>query len=310
MLDLRRLRALHAVVSTGSVKDAAAQLGYTPSAVSQHIAVLERETGTVLLERAGRGIRPTESGRLLADHAIALLDRLAEAEAALAALKAGEVGVLRLASFATAGAELVPPALATVRAALPQLEISLRVAERDDALRMLRQGIPDVAVVEAHALPAAGMLYSGVILDSLLTDPFRVVLPRGHRLARRRIIKLTEVAGEPWVHVKCEVGCCRAATDAAFQQAGFVPRRVVEADEYWPAQGFVAAGLGVALIPELALGVLHGGVVVRRLQSAAQPVRHVLVATRPAVARTVPVRTMITALQTVVDVQHRALDKS
>jgi DNA-binding transcriptional LysR family regulator len=310
MLDLHRLRTLHAVVTTGSVKEAAAKLGYTSSAVSQHITALERETGTVLLERAGRGIRPTGSGRLLADHAAALLDRLAEAEAALAALKAGELGVLRLASFATAGAELVPPALATVRATLPHLEISLRVAERDDALPMLRQGILDVAVVEAHNLPTPGLLDSGVILDCLLTDPFRIVLPRGHRLARRRIIKMTEVADEPWVHVKCEVGCCRAETDGAFQQAGFVPRRVAEADEYWPAQGFIAAGLGVGLIPALALGVLHGGVVVRRLDSATQPVRHVLVATRPAVADTVPVRTMITALQTVADVHRRTLSKS
>jgi DNA-binding transcriptional LysR family regulator len=306
MLDLRRLRALHAVVTTGSVKDAAAHLGYTPSAVSQHIAALERETGTVLMERAGRGIRPTESGRLLAGHATALLERLAETEAALEALKAGELGVLRLASFATAGAELVPPALASVRAALPHLEISLRVAERDDALPMLRQGMLDLAVVEAHSVPVPGVLRSGVIVDRLLTDPFGVVLPRGHRLARRRVIKLSEVAGEPWVDLRCEAGCCRAATDAAFRQAGFVPRRVVEADEYWPAQGFVAAGLGLALIPGLALGVLHGGVVVRRLHSASQPVRHVLVATRPAVAQTVPVQTMITALRSVADVQHRA----
>jgi len=306
VLDLRRLRALHAVVTTGSVKDAAARLGYTPSAVSQHIAALERETGTVLLERAGRGIRPTESGRLLAGHATALLERLAETEAALEALKAGELGVLRLASFATAGAELIPPALASVRAALPHLEISLRVAERDDVLPMLRQGILDLAVVEAHDLPVPGMLHSGVILDHLVTDPFGVVLPRGHRLAGRRVIKLSEVADEPWVDLKCEVGCCRAATDAAFQQAGFVPRRVVEADEYWSAQGFVAAGLGLALIPGLALGVLHSGVVVRRLHSAGQPVRHVLAATRPAVAQTVPVRTMITALRSVAGERHRA----
>ena len=96
MLDLRRLQALHAVVATGSVKDAAARLGYTPSAVSQHITTLERETRTVLLEPAGRGVRPTAAGQLLAAHAAALLDRLAEAEAALAALTAGETGMLRL----------------------------------------------------------------------------------------------------------------------------------------------------------------------------------------------------------------------
>jgi DNA-binding transcriptional LysR family regulator len=297
VLDLRRLQALHAVVVTGSVKDAAAQLGYTPSAISQHITALERETRTVLLEPAGRGVRPTQAGRLLAGHAASLLDRAAEAEAALAALNAGELGVLRLASFATAGAELLPPALATVRAALPRLEISLRVAEREEALSMLRQGMLDVAVIEAHTLPVSGGMDGGPIFQPLLSDPFRIVMPRSHRLAKRRIIKLTDTADEPWIDIRCEVGCCRAATSAAFEQAGFEPRRVVEADEYWPAQGFIAAGLGLALIPALALGVLHDGVAVRRLDHARQPVRHVLAATRPAVMGTTPALAMITALQ-------------
>jgi DNA-binding transcriptional LysR family regulator len=260
----------------------------------------------VLLERAGRGVRPTDSGRLLAEHAAGLLGRAAEAETALAALQAGELGVLRLASFATAGAELLPPAVAKVRAVLPQLEISLRLAEREDALPMLRQGMLDVAVVEAHDFPAEGALQGGVVWNGLLSDPFRIVMPRGHPLARRRIISLREVAGESWVDVRCEVGCCRAATDTAFRQAGFVPHRAFEADEYWPAQGFVAAGLGVALIPAVALGILHPGVVVRRLASATQPVRQVLVAIRPALAGTVPVQAMITALQSVAT-QRRAL---
>jgi DNA-binding transcriptional LysR family regulator len=297
VLDLRRLQALHAVVATGSVKDAAARLGYTPSAVSQHITTLERETRTVLLEPAGRGVRPTAAGRLLAGHAASVLDRLAEAEAALAARNAGETGVLRLASFATAGAELIPPALARVRAALPDLEISLRVAERDDALGLLRRGMLDVAVIEAHAIPADGV----VTCRRLLSDPFRLVVPRGHRLAASRVITLSDAAAEPWIDIKCEVGCCRAATNAAFQQAGFTPRRVVEANEYWPAQGFIAAGLGLALIPALALGVRHDGVAVRRLHHAGQPERHVLAATRPAISGTVPVQAMMTALQAEAD---------
>jgi DNA-binding transcriptional LysR family regulator len=141
------------VVTTGTVKDAAAQLGYTPSAISQHIKTLERETDAVLLEPAGRRVRPTAAGNLLAERAQGILDLIAAAEEDLAALKAGELGILRLASFATAGAELVPPVLATVKAALPHLEISMRVAERDDALAMLRQGRLDAAVVEAHAFP-------------------------------------------------------------------------------------------------------------------------------------------------------------
>jgi DNA-binding transcriptional LysR family regulator len=160
----------------------------------------------------------------------------------------------------------------------------------------------DVAVIEAHAIPAA--TDGALTYRPLLTDPFRIVVPRGHRLAGRRVIALADTASEPWIDIRCEVGCCRGATSAAFAQAGFAPRRVVEADEYWPAQGFVAAGLGLALIPALALGVLHDGVAVRRLEYADQPVRHVLAATRPAVSGTAPVQAMITTLQAEAGAQH------
>lgn len=139
-------------------------------------------------------------------------------------------------------AELLPPALAKVRAALPHLEISLRVADRDQALSTLRQGTLDLAVIEVHPARGDGPRPD---LRPLLSDPFRIVVPRGHRLAKKHIIKLTDAADEPWIDIRCEVGCCRAATSSAFRQAGFDPRRLVEADEYWPAQGFVAARLGL-----------------------------------------------------------------
>lgn len=306
MMDMRRLRALHAVVTTGSVHGAAEQIGYTPSAVSQHVAALERDTGTVLLERVGRGVRPTQAALLLSEHAAALLDRLAEAEGAVASLRAGDLGVLRLASFATAGASLVPPALATVRGILPRLEVELRVAERDEAFPLLRQGKLDVAVMEAHDVPDAGSGDDGVAVSYLLADPYRLVLPRGHRLARRRVISLDELEGDSWVDVVCSMGCCRDITDAAFHQAGFEPQRSIEADEYWPAQAFVAAGLGVALVPTLALGVLHDGIVVRRLKRGSEPVRHVVAATRPAVSDTVPIRTMLAALHAAAAAHRRA----
>lgn len=291
---MRRLQALHAVVDSGSVKDAAARLGYTPSAVSQHIAALERETRTVLLEPAGRGIRATAAGKLLARHAASLLDHITEAETALRALNAGETGILRLASFATAGGQLIPPALARVRAELPNLQISLRIAEREEAISLLRRDLLDLAVIEDHAArvrPSDGLTY-----QALLVDPFRLAVPRAHPLAARRIIKLNDAASEPWINIRCEVGCCRAATSAAFRQAGFTPHRVIEADEYWPAQGFVAAGLGLALIPALALGVQHDGVAVRRLHHATQAERSVLAVTRPATSSTIPVQAITSAL--------------
>lgn len=301
---MRRLQALHAVVTTGSVKDAAALLGYTPSAISQHITTLESETKTVLLEPAGRGVRPTAAGLLLAGRAADLLERIADTEIALSALTAGELGVLRVASFATAGAELIPPALAAVRRAKPTLEIGLRVADHDEALSLLRGGHIDVAVIEAHDAATAGD--TRLVATPLLVDPFRIVVPRDHPLAGRRVVRLDAAADEPWIDIRCEVGCCRKATGDAFQRAGFTPRRTVEADEYWPAQGFVAAGLGLALIPSLALGVQHHGVVVRRLTRTDQPERRVLAVTRAAISATVPVRTMITALQAEAATQQTA----
>ena len=237
----------------------------------------------------------TRTIEIQADHAADLLDRMAQKEVALRALKAGELGVLRLASFATVGAELVPPALATVRQAIPTLEIGLRVADCAEALGLLRNGQVDVAVIEAHDPVAAT---DGVLKAiPLLVDPFRIVVPREHRLAARRVIPLGDAAKEPWIAIKCEIGCCRTATGEAFEQAGFTPRRTVEADEYWPAQGFVAAGLGLALIPALALGVQHHGVAVRRIHRSHQPERQVFAVTRTAISETHTVRTMTTALQ-------------
>jgi DNA-binding transcriptional LysR family regulator len=301
MLEMRRLQALHAVVTTGSVKEAAALLGFTPSAISQHVTTLEAETKTILLEPAGRGVRPTAAGRMLAGHAADLLDRMFETERALMALNAGELGVLRLATFATAGGELIPPALAEVRRAMPKLEIDLRVADREDAMSLLRGGQVDAAVIEAHGDRITG---DSLVTFPLLVDPFRVVVPRDHHLAGRRVIPLESAANESWISIRCEIGCCRIATSEAFRQAGYAPLRTVEADEYWPAQGFVAAGLGLALIPSLALGVQHPGVAIRRIKQADQPVRQVLAVTRTAVASTLPVRTMISALRTQADIHQ------
>jgi DNA-binding transcriptional LysR family regulator len=296
MLDLRHLQALAAVVTTGSVKGAAEQHGYTSSAVSQHISKLEVQTGAQLFEAAGRGVRPTAAGLLLAGHAADLLDGVATAEGALAALLAGEAGVLRMASFATAGAELLPPALAHLRTELPGLDIELRVAEKEDALALLRKGVLDLAVIEVH--DDAPSDRADLVSIPLLVDWFYVVLPRDHRLAARRVIGLAQAAREPWVDVRAEINCCRAATDAAFRDAAFVPRRVVQADEYWPAQGFVAAGLGLALVPGLALGIKHEGVVVRSLRRSDRPQRRVVAVTRPAAAGTASVAAMVEALRT------------
>src|SRR5579862_3156000 len=111
-MDVRRLRVLQAVVESGSVSAAASALDYTPSAVSQQISALEREVGAELLERVGRGVRPTDAALLLCQHAERVLGAIEEAEAALSALRAGKLGRLRLGAFPTAGSALVPEAIA------------------------------------------------------------------------------------------------------------------------------------------------------------------------------------------------------
>lgn len=294
MLDLRRLRVLRAVVRTGSVRAAAQQLGCTPSAISQHVTALERETGTVLLEKAGRGVRATDAALLLAGVADDVLDRLADAEARLASLRAGRTGRLHLTSFPSAGAAIVPPAVAGFRRAHPDVELVLVVAEPDEALPALRAGQVDVAVVVEPHRPA-DLPDDELQRVHLLDDPYRVLLPVTHPLAGARAVDLRDLADEAWVETASAPGHCAAAALDACAAAGFSPQYAVQADEYPTTQGFVAAGLGVALVPALALGLVHERVVVRPV-AGPQPMRHVYAAVRRARSREVVVAAALAAL--------------
>src|ERR1700759_552718 len=147
MLNVHRLTVLHAVVTEGSITAAAADLNYTPSAVSQNVAALERETGTRLLERIGRRGRPTPAGGLLAGYAGEIMSRVADAESALGALTDGRTGRIRLASFGSAGTGLVPPAVARVPRRHPDVGLQLTRAEQPEALSALRADQADLVVV-------------------------------------------------------------------------------------------------------------------------------------------------------------------
>ena len=295
VLDLRRLRVLRSVVRTGSVRAASAQLGYTPSAVSQHVTALERETGTVLLEKAGRGVRPTDAALLLADVADDVLDRLADAEAALASLRAGRTGRLHLTSFPSAGAALVPPAVVAFRHQFPDVELVLGVAEPDEAVTALRQGDVDVAViVEPYA--EGQTTGDDLVLEHLLDDPYSILLPAAHPLATQDDIDLADLATEPWVGTASAPGHCEQAALDACRAAGFTPTYAVQADEYPTTTGFVAAGLGVAFVPGLALGFVQERVVVKPVRGV-QPVRQVYAAVRAARAAEPVVRGTIGALK-------------
>lgn len=265
---------LHAVVTSGSVTAAAASLGYTPSAVSQQVAALEKQAGTALLERVGRGVRPTEAGRLLTEHAAVIGRQVSEAEAALADLRAGRAGRLAVRYFATSGATLMAPALGRFRRAHPGVRVDLKMTDPQDPLPEVTQGRADLAiVVRPH-----GLVHEGVHLVHLLDDPYRAVLPKGHRLAAKRVLDLTDLADEPWVGSERPSPCVDALLDGC-AAAGFSPGFVVESEDYATAQGFVAAGLGISLIPDMGLANRHPAVVVRRVREP-EPIRAIHAAVR------------------------------
>ncbi|MFI6461802.1 LysR family transcriptional regulator [Streptomyces sp. NPDC050528] len=279
MLDVRRMQVLRAVVGSGSVTAAAARLGYTPSAVSQQVGALEKEAGTALLERVGRGVRPTAAGLLLTEYADAIGRQVAEAETALADLVAGRTGRLTVRYFATAGAALVAPAVARLRAEHPGVQLELKLTDPEDPLPEVKEGRADVAlVVGASETFGASKAHEGVRLVKLLDDPYLAVLPKGHRLAARRSVQLAELAEEPWVGSEWPGPCLDAQLDAC-GAAGFRPRFAVQSEDYVTAQGFVAAGLGVALIPRLGLGSHHPDVVVRVVRDP-EPMRTIHAAVR------------------------------
>ena len=295
MLDTRRLQVLDAVVETGSITAAASLLGYTPSAVSQSVAALERETGATLFEKAGRGIQPTQAGSLLAEHAAAILGRLREAESALAALRAGEAGHLQVTTFATAGATLVPRALARFRAAHRGVELDLRVAEADEALPQLRAGRSDIAVV-AFDTGTKTQLDDDLCWTHLLDDPYRIVIPRTHPLAGRRVIGPEQLRDEMWIATASPACCSRAVVTAACEKAGVTPNFGIVADEFSTAMGFVSAELGVAMVPLLGLSSVPDNVRVRRIRGT-EPRRQVYAVTRASSADQPTVAAMVEALQ-------------
>jgi len=272
MLDVKRMKVLREVAARGSFSAAAEALSFTQSAVSQQVAALERETGTTLLERGPRGVRLTEAGRALVAHADAILARIADAEEELAALAGLRGGRLRIASFQSAGATLVPRAVKAFHDRHPEVELGMIEAEPDEAQARLRSGDIDLALVyDFERLP--GTLGDDLELTHLIDDRYDAVLARDHPLAARPQIRLRELAREPWVASTRSCGC-REITDRACQDAGFDLAVAFEADETMAAQALVAAGVGVTIFPRLALNPLHPGVVARSLGREA-PVRRI-----------------------------------
>jgi DNA-binding transcriptional LysR family regulator len=220
MLDLGRLRMLRELEAVGTVAATAAALGYTPSAVSQQLAVLEREAGTTLLVKAGRGVRLTDAGRLLARHAATLLAAAEEAEADLARAADTIAGTIRVAAFQTAMLHLVIPAVAAVRAAHPDVRVLMVEAEVEEALPALRRGGVDLLLVDEYdRLPRER--HADLRRETLLREEVRLILPAGHPLARaRRRPALAALRDEAWStaqpgtgHHAMVLNACRALGD-------------------------------------------------------------------------------------------------
>jgi DNA-binding transcriptional LysR family regulator len=297
MLDVRRMKVLSEVAAQGSFSAAAEALNFTQSAVSQHVAALERETGTQLVDRGSRGVRLTDAGRVLVDHAEAILARIESAEDDLAAIAGLRGGRLRLLCFQSAGATLVPRAVAAFHERHPRVELSMVEAEPDEAAARLRSGHADLALVYDHE-STPGLLPAELELTHLIDDRYDIIVPRGHALAERRRLSLADFAEEPWVASTSMCGC-RRITEAVCREAGFEPRVAFEADETLAAQALVAAGVGVTLLPRLALAAAHPGVVARPLGDA--PVRHVLAARLEAAYQSPASEAMVQILRDVAD---------
>ena len=275
MLDVRRMRVLREVAAQRSFSAAAEKLGYTQSAVSQQIAALEREAGATLIERNPRGIRLTDAGEALVRHADKILARLAEAEAELDAIAGLKGGRLRLASFPTAGATLVPAAVADFSRRHPGIELSLAEAEPDESLPRLKAGELDLVLVDDG--PLIRDEDEELEITHLLDDPLYLVLAPDHPLARRRRIRFQDLAAEPWI-AGTQVCACTRHLHATCAAAGFEPRQIFESDDFQVVQGLVAAGVGVALIPGLGLVGERPDIVIRAV-SAKPPARQILAAT-------------------------------
>jgi DNA-binding transcriptional LysR family regulator len=302
MLNLGRLRVLCEVVSRGSFSAAAESLAYTQSAVSQAIARLEAETGAELVVRDRRGVRPTAAGATLIDHAEMIFAQVEAAEADLDAVLGIRAGRLRVASFPSAGATLMPLAVATFRERHPGVELTLAEGEPEEIGPRLRAGEFDLALVfefpGVRERPGAGLRNV-----ALLKDPMHVALPGSHPLARKPALRLEDLRDEDWVQTSAASPCARHVVRSCVA-AGFEPHVTFESDDYETVQGLVAAGVGVALIPRLALTRVHSGIVVREL-APRSPARKVIAATVPGAGAAPAAKTMIRIL---VDVAGRYRD--
>jgi DNA-binding transcriptional LysR family regulator len=273
-MDVAWLAAFCQVARLGSFTAAGRVLGYTQSTISRQISELEKAYDVTLFDRLARGVRLTEQGHRLLGHAEAVLDRLNTAERDLDSARGLAAGRLRVGAFDTANVALVPRALAAFRAAYPQVALSLVEGVTQRQLTHLRDGEVDVAVVSAY--PHQELDGATFDLRFLCDDPLLVALPRTHRFARRRTLRLAELASETWVE---GFPAGAEALVHGARHAGFQPPIEFTPREWIAKQGFVAAGLGITLVPALAATSVRPDLMLVALHADDAPMRTIYAAT-------------------------------
>ncbi|MET9963373.1 LysR family transcriptional regulator [Streptomyces sp. NPDC006326] len=295
MLNLERLRTLDALARHGSVSGAADGLHVTTSAVSQQMAKLEREVGQPLLAKNGRGVRLTDAGRLLADHAARIISQVELAQADVEAQRGCAVGALRIGAFPTAMRGLLPQALNVLRGEHPELRPHVREQEPEESMAAVVRGDLDLALaIDWHnkRMPVPAELTRAHLLD----DSCDIAVPAGHPLADRERISLAEFAEDEWISWN-EGQFCHEWLVFTLRGTGIEPRIAHIAEEHHTQLAFVEAGLGVCVTPRLGRGPVPAGVRLLPVSDAVR--RHVYVVWRADADRRPSIRAAVTALQQV-----------
>ena len=264
-LDLQSVRIVRAIAETGSITGAARKLGYSQPAISQHLHRAETRLGMTLVSKVGRSVRLTEAGTVLARHALSITSALDAAEGDLADLAGLRQGTVRLAAFPTASSTIVPRLLAAMTREHPGITVNYVEAQPPEAVALLKDGSVDLAITFSYPGDRADPhrdSVNGLTMDTLFTEEMVVVIPAAHPLATTGHIDVADLAAERWI-----AGCprCRGHLLAVCEVAGFNPAISFETDNASAVLSMVASGLGVAMLPRLALATsaIPGGCVIR-----------------------------------------------
>jgi DNA-binding transcriptional LysR family regulator len=295
MLDLHRLRLLQEFAARGSIARTAAVLGYTPSAVSQQLAALEREAGTALLDRSARRAELTDAGRRLAGHAERILAMVEEAETDLSAEADEPAGRVVATAFPSAAVAFAP-ALARSLRAHPRLTLVLRQTGAGEGLRQVRSGEVDVAIVDDWTSRLAEEVDGSILtLHHLIRDPLVLVLPRTHPAAAGPV-DLRALRHEPWLAAPAGEPS-RLAVDRLLAAVGVTAQGLSEFEGMATIVSLVARGIGIAILPRLAVAAADRRVIVRDLPLGLDLARDVHAVARTASARRPSVAVIVTALR-------------